>query len=84
MDKLKGPKKGEKPEEKAIFDKERYDLGVKMVCEAFDKAGLTMVERFRASYILAHVSAIFLGENMADLAEKLGLKDEPIDVEPAE
>lgn len=66
------------PEDKAIFDKERFDLGVKLVCDAFDEAGLTMAERFRASYILAVVTATDFGLSVRELAEKMGLAPEKL------
>lgn len=59
--------------EKPLFDKERFDLGIKLVCDAFDEAGLTMVERFRASYILAASSASMMGFEVDELAAMLNL-----------
>lgn len=58
------------------FDVERCNLGINLVCDAFDSAGLNMAERFRASHILAVSSARMLGFTPDELAEKLGILDE--------
>ena len=65
-------------DESPVFDKERFDLGVSLVWDAFDEAGLTLVERFRASYIVMAVTSQALGVKFDELAGKLGLKDEPV------
>lgn len=54
--------------EKPVFDHAKADLGIKMVCEQFDKLEMTMTERFHVSFCVAVTAAAMLGKSFEELA----------------
>lgn len=57
-------------EDRPLFDIERTDEGIAAACDCFDELGLTLFERFWASFHIAIAALHILGISIGELREK--------------